>query len=100
VVLSTFEMNASQEPEYYYRYSQSLKAVGNYAKADKMLEQFIAKSATDQRGKLLLVSDYLNEIKENSGKYEILILQIIPYSDYGSAYYNNTVLLPRHEIQE
>jgi tetratricopeptide (TPR) repeat protein len=45
-------MNASQEPEYYYRYSQSLKAVGNYAKADKMLEQFIAKSATDQRGKL------------------------------------------------
>jgi tetratricopeptide (TPR) repeat protein len=35
-------MNASQEPEYYYRYSQSLKAVGNYAKADKMLEQFIA----------------------------------------------------------
>jgi hypothetical protein len=23
-----FEMNASQEPEYYYRYSQSLKAVG------------------------------------------------------------------------
>jgi tetratricopeptide (TPR) repeat protein len=48
-------MNA-QEPEYYYRYSQSLKAVGNYAKADKMLEQFIAKSATDQRGKLLRVS--------------------------------------------
>ena len=33
-----FEMNASQEPEYYYRYSQSLKAVGNYTKADKMVE--------------------------------------------------------------
>jgi hypothetical protein len=56
-----------------------------------MLEQFIAKSATDQRGKLLLVSDYLNEIKENSGKYEIFDAGInSPYSDYGSAYYNNT----------
>jgi tetratricopeptide (TPR) repeat protein len=65
-----FEMNPVQEPEYYYRYSQSLKAVGNYAKADKMLEQFIAKSATD-RAETLLVSDYLNDIKENSGKYEI-----------------------------
>jgi hypothetical protein len=29
-------MNPVQEPEYYYRYSQSLKAVGNYAKADKI----------------------------------------------------------------
>ena len=89
-----FEMNASQEPEYYYRYSQSLKAVGNYTKADKMVEQFIAKSATDQRGKLFASQrDYLNDIKENSGKYEIFDAGInSPYSDYGSAYYNNTVL--------
>lgn len=89
-----FEMNPVQEPEYYYRYSQSLKAVGNYAKADKMLEQFIAKSATDQRGKLFASQrDYLNDIKENSGKYEIFDAGInSPYSDYGSAYYNNTLL--------
>lgn len=89
-----FEMNSSQEAEYYYRYSQSLKAVGNYAKADKMLEQFIAKSATDQRGKLFAGQrDYLNDITENSGKYEIFDAGInSPYSDYGSAYYNNTLL--------
>ncbi|OUD30666.1 flagellar motor protein MotB, partial [Flavobacterium sp. FPG59] len=89
-----FAMNSSQEAEYYYRYSQSLKAVGNYAKADKMLEQFIAKSATDQRGKLFASQrDYLKDIKENSGKYEIFDAGInSPYSDYGSAYYNNTLL--------
>ena len=89
-----FEMNPVQEAEYYYRYSQTLKAVGNYAKADKMLEQFLAKSATDQRGKLYASKrDYLNEIKENSGKYEIFDAGInSPYSDYGSAYYNNTLL--------
>ena len=89
-----FAMNPVQEAEYYYRYSQSLKAVGNYAKADKMLEQFIAKSATDQRGKLFASQrDYLKDIKENSGKYEIFDAGInSPYSDYGSAYYNNTLL--------
>ncbi|RDI49470.1 OmpA family protein [Flavobacterium glaciei] len=89
-----FEMNSAQEAEYCYRYSQSLKAVGNYTKADKMLEQFIAKSATDQRGKLFASQrDYLNDIKENSGKYEIFDAGInSPYSDYGSAYYNNTLL--------
>jgi outer membrane protein OmpA-like peptidoglycan-associated protein/tetratricopeptide (TPR) repeat protein len=89
-----FDMNAVQETEYYYRYSQSLKAVGNYSKADKMLEQFIAKSAGDQRGKLFASQrDYLKEIKENSGLYEIFDAGInSAYSDYGSAYYNNTIL--------
>lgn len=89
-----FDMNAVQEPEYYYRYSQSLKAVGNYSKADKMLEQFIAKSAGDQRGKLFASQrDYLKDIKENSGLYEIFDAGInSAYSDYGSAYYNNTIL--------
>jgi hypothetical protein len=53
-----------------------------------MLEQFIAKSATDQRGKLFASQRDLNEIKENSGKYEILMQGSTPYSDYGSAYYN------------
>jgi len=33
-----FEMNAEQEPEYYYRYAQTLKATGDYAKADKILD--------------------------------------------------------------
>jgi outer membrane protein OmpA-like peptidoglycan-associated protein/tetratricopeptide (TPR) repeat protein len=89
-----FDMNAVQEPEYYYRYSQSLKAVGNYSKADKMLEQFIAKSAGDQRGKLFASQrDYLKDIKENSGLYEVFDAGInSAYSDYGSAYYNNTIL--------
>jgi hypothetical protein len=60
-----------QEPEYYYRYSQSLKAVGNYAKADKMLEQF--SKISHRPAWKTFSADYLNEIKENSGKYEILM---------------------------
>ena len=89
-----FEMNEEQETEYYYRYSQSLKAVGNYAKADKMLEKFISKSTNDQRGKLFASQrDYLKDIKSNSGRYEIADAGINSIqSDYGSSMLNNNLL--------
>ena len=45
-------MNDQQESEYYYRYAQTLKSTGDYAKADKMLEQFNKKASTDKRGLL------------------------------------------------
>ena len=34
-----FSMNTAQEPEYLYRYSQTLKSTGDYEKAAKMLEK-------------------------------------------------------------
>jgi hypothetical protein len=63
------------------------KAVGNYAKADKMLEQFMQNQPQTSVETFASQRDYLNEIKENSGKYEILMRDQLPYSDYGSAYY-------------
>lgn len=82
-----FALNPEQEPEYYYRYSQSLKSVGNYQKADKVLEKFSVKSNTDKRSKLYQdQKNYLEVIKENSGRYEIAEAGInSKYSDYGSA---------------
>src|SRR6187549_1215302 len=38
-----FAMTQDVEPEYYYRYSQSLKSIGQYAKADEMLAKFYEK---------------------------------------------------------
>jgi tetratricopeptide (TPR) repeat protein len=35
-----FAMTTDLEPEYYYRYSQSLRAIGQIEKADTMLEKF------------------------------------------------------------
>jgi tetratricopeptide (TPR) repeat protein len=35
-----FSMTQDVEPEYYYRYAQSLKAIGQNDKADAMLEKF------------------------------------------------------------
>lgn len=89
-----FEMNAEQEPEYYYRYAQTLKAMGDYAKADKILEAFNKKTATDQRGILFENNkNYLEQIKANSGRFEIANAGInSKQTDYGSAFYNNKIV--------
>jgi outer membrane protein OmpA-like peptidoglycan-associated protein/tetratricopeptide (TPR) repeat protein len=81
-------------PEYYYRYSQSLKAIKDYKKADEMLAKFNEKSGNDLRSKLASSQkDYLSQIKKNSGRYTIENAGInSEYSDYGSAYYQNKVV--------
>ena len=47
-----FELSQYLEPEYYYRYAQSLKAVKDYTKADLMLVKFNELKETDLRSKL------------------------------------------------
>ncbi|MCV9928540.1 OmpA family protein [Flavobacterium sp. LS1R49] len=89
-----FEMNPEQESEYYYRYAQTLKATGNYVKADKTLEAFNKKINTDKRGILFENNkNYLEQIKANSGRYEIADAGInSTQTDYGSAYYDNKIV--------
>ncbi|KRD61398.1 flagellar motor protein MotB [Flavobacterium sp. Root935] len=88
-----FAMNPSPEAEYYYRYAQSLKSIGQIEKANKMLAEFSAKFNNDSRGKLYKEdSNYLNQIKNNSGRYKIEDAGInTKYSDYGSFVYNNKI---------
>lgn len=89
-----FEMNSQQEPEYYYRYSQALKASGNYSKADQVLETFNQLVKTDKRGMLFDSNkNYLEQIESNSGRFEIADAGInSKYSDYGSAFLVNKVV--------
>ncbi|RKT00464.1 OmpA family protein [Flavobacterium sp. 123] len=89
-----FIMNKDQESEYYYRYSQCLKSVGDYAKADKMLEEFNKKSGNDKRAKLYMShKNYLEEIKANSGRYNIENAGInSEFSDYGSSFSGNKLV--------
>ena len=88
-----FAMNPSPEAEYYYRYAQSLKSVGQIDKANKLMAEFSAKFNNDSRGKLYKEdTNYLNQIKNNSGRYKIEDAGInTKYSDYGSFVYNNKI---------
>lgn len=89
-----FPMNEEQEPEYLYRYAQCLKASGNYQKGNEVLEKFNLKAGSEKRASLIRnEKNYLDEIKFNSGRYEIADAGInSPYSDYGSIIYDKKIV--------
>jgi outer membrane protein OmpA-like peptidoglycan-associated protein/tetratricopeptide (TPR) repeat protein len=89
-----FAMAPDQEPEYYYRYAQSLKAVGQTDKANEMLEKFRQKAGSDNRASLIKKNrNYQDIIRANSGRYKIEDAGInSKYSDYGSSLYGNKLV--------
>ncbi|MDR7372281.1 OmpA family protein [Flavobacterium aquidurense] len=88
-----FAMNNAVEPEYYYRYAQSLKSTGQIDKANRLLGEFNAKNKTDNRAKLYEADvNYLDQIKANSGRYNIENAGInSKYSDYGTFVHDNKI---------
>lgn len=89
-----FAMNKEQQPEYYYRYAQSLKSVGKYDKSNEIMDQFNKKAANDKRAKLYENNkNYLAEIKSNSGRFTIESAGInSENSDYGSIVLGNKLV--------
>ncbi|TDE47902.1 OmpA family protein, partial [Flavobacterium sp. GT3P67] len=82
------------EPEYYYRYAQSLRSTDQNDKANEMMELFNQKSGNDSRAKLFKKNtNYLEAIKANSGRYQIEDAGVnSKYSDYGTALYSNKIV--------
>jgi len=89
-----YAINPEQEPEFYYRHAQTLRAVKENEKADAMLALFMQKKSNDARAKILAKNrDYLAEIKKNSGRYKIENAGInSKYSDYGPAFMGTKVI--------
>lgn len=89
-----FSMTQEVEPEYYYRFSQALKAAGHYEKANAMLDVFNSKSSNDLRAKLYSKQkDYLQVIEENSGRYSTENAGInSEFQDYGTSFFENQLI--------
>ncbi|MEA9412535.1 OmpA family protein [Flavobacterium sp. PL02] len=89
-----FDLKETVPTEYYYRYAQSLKAIGDYKKADAILDQFSLKSGQDSRAQLYnKQKDYLEVIKKNSGRYIVENAGInSEYSDYGTSFLGNQLV--------
>ena len=88
-------MNSNDlEPEYYFRYANSLRSIGQNDKANKFLELFNKKAGNDSRIALFMKNEnYLDAIKANSGRYKIEDAGINSiYSDYGTALYPNEII--------
>ena len=88
-----FNLNTDVAPEYYFRYAQCLKAIGNYDLANKYLELFANKS-DDTRGKRYLQNkEYLNKISLNNPKYTIDTTSInTEFYDYGPSFFGNQIV--------
>ena len=81
-------------PEYYFRYSQTLKSLGDYKAAKGMMDEFSKITADDVRaGFYKNEKDYLEEIKKNSGRYEIKPFEYnTPYSEFAPSYYKKGLI--------
>ena len=83
------------KPEYYYRYAQALKSIGNYEESDKMMNKFAELTGnTDTRAVLFEENkDYQEVIQGNSGRLELHPVSInTEYSEYGTAFYGDKVV--------
>lgn len=89
-----YTANPDQDAEFYYRFAQTLRATKDYTRSDAMMTKFGEKSGNDARAKLFSKNrNYLEEIKNNSGRYKIENAGInSKYSDYGTAFMGTKVI--------
>jgi len=79
------------DPEYLFRYSQSLKSMKRYKEADQVMEKFNSLTGNDQRAEYFVSTrDYLRFIEMQSGKYTLKKLYInSKYSDHAPSFNHN-----------
>jgi outer membrane protein OmpA-like peptidoglycan-associated protein len=89
-----YASSQDQDAEFFYRFAQTLRATKDYKRSDEMMAKFGEKSGNDTRAKLFAKNrNYLEEIKNNSGRYKIENAGInSKYSDYGTAYMGTKVV--------
>ncbi|MBW3520468.1 OmpA family protein [Flavobacterium sp. NKUCC04_CG] len=81
-----FELDTIKASEYYYRYAQALKAIGNYTQSTSCMNDFLNLEKSDRRALIFdNKKNFLAEIESNSGRYE---MEFLPFnsnqSDYGT----------------
>lgn len=79
------------EKEYFFRYAQSLKAVGEYDKASAIMKESVAlKGSSDNSDRYLKEPNYLELIEMQSGRFEVVNCDInTKAQDFGTAYYKD-----------
>jgi len=82
------------EPEYYFRYSQTLKSLQQYDKANEMMATFANIAKNETRSNLYLnEADYLKQIKAHSGRYKIKSVKInSAFSDFAPSFSNDKIV--------
>ncbi|ADV49674.1 OmpA family protein [Cellulophaga sp. E16_2] len=81
-------------PDYYFRYAQTLRSLGEYEAADDLMKKFSDMTSGDYRANNFTTErDYRKEIKENSGRYSIGPFESnTVYSEFAPSYYKEGLL--------
>jgi Outer membrane protein and related peptidoglycan-associated (lipo)proteins len=84
------EFPDEMEVEYVFRYAQSLKSIGNYDEAARLMEEFKSMTASYTGG---FDEDYMTKIEENSGRYTVKPFGYnSKYSDFAASYYEKGLI--------
>lgn len=86
--------NISLDSEYMYRYAQTLKSLGDYESSDSWMNKFSVSNPNDIRViKYKADTDYLENIKRNSSRYEIKNLPInSTASDFAPSFFGKELV--------
>ncbi|SHH01076.1 OmpA family protein [Flagellimonas flava] len=78
------------EPDYFFRYAQSLKTLGDYEASKEIMGKFKAMTAVEGSR---YDDDYLAKIEENSGRYDVKPFPYnSKYSDFAASYYEQGLI--------
>lgn len=88
------EYPAEVTPDYYFRYAQTLKSLGDYENSNIAMNSFIAAKGDDVRAAAFTSEkDYLEDIKNNSGRYTLTPFDYnSPYSEFAPSFYKEGVI--------
>ncbi|MGB5555340.1 MAG: OmpA family protein [Flavobacteriaceae bacterium] len=81
-------------PEYYFRYAQSLKSLGEYEGSNSVMTKFMDASNNDGRATIFKDDkNYLEDIKGNSGRFKLNAFEYnSPYSEFAPAFYKEGLI--------
>ena len=81
-------------PEYYFRYAQTLKTLKDYKAASAIMTKFFeATNGEKMTSTLDEKRDYIKEIKQNSGRYNVAPFPYnSPYSEFAPTFYKQGLL--------
>ncbi len=88
------EYKTEMSPEYYFRYAQTLKSIGDYKNSEKAMSAFIKATSNDLRASVYKSEkDYIKEIEKNSGRYELTSFKYnSKYSEFAPSFYNEGII--------
>ncbi|WP_413513589.1 OmpA family protein [Myroides odoratus] len=89
------------DPEYYYRYGQTLKAVNQVSQSDAILQEFAERRTSDSRAQLLISSEALTERTLPASRFTMANLDVnSAYSDYGGTLLTNQFIFTSSRLND